>query len=220
MMSSGGGGDCCSGVIKMKKCNFRLVLLLAFYGLFLILGAAIFSAIESPLEVAEVKNMRDRKSSFLRTHSCLSGKLAHLFLLFLFYFFWHGPPVDRQFDERVRQDGIINWGTTYYWQDAQQCQYCWCHLFVLRLYSKLLLSCTTNNKSAIVRNVEKGLGRRVLWHILYLLLLQISLHKKRTFKQGNHFAEAVTIGSNNDGRAVNRLTSRLYGATLSGSLIT
>jgi hypothetical protein len=38
------------------------------------LGAAIFSAIESPLEVAEVKNMRDRKNHFLRTHSCITGK--------------------------------------------------------------------------------------------------------------------------------------------------
>ena len=58
---------------KMKKSNLCLLLLLAFYGLFLILGAAIFSAIESPLEVVEIKNMRDRKSRFLRTHTCLTG---------------------------------------------------------------------------------------------------------------------------------------------------
>ena len=57
----------------MKKSNFRLLLLLAFYGLFLILGAAIFSAIESPLEVAEIKSVRERKSQFLRTYDCLTG---------------------------------------------------------------------------------------------------------------------------------------------------
>lgn len=72
-MSSGIAADW-TGLFKMKKSNFRLLLLIAFYGLFLILGAAIFSAIESPLEVAEVKNMRDRKNHFLRTHSCITGK--------------------------------------------------------------------------------------------------------------------------------------------------
>lgn len=75
-MSSGITPDW-TGLFKMKKSNFRLLLLLAFYGLFLILGAAIFSAIESPLEVAEVKNMRDRKNHFLRRHTCVTGK--HLF---------------------------------------------------------------------------------------------------------------------------------------------
>ena len=74
-MSSGGAADFGGGFFKMKKSNFRLLLLLAFYGLFLILGAAIFSAIESPLEVAEVKGMRDKKSQFLRQHVCLTGKL-------------------------------------------------------------------------------------------------------------------------------------------------
>lgn len=73
VMSSGIAADW-TGLFKMKKSNFRLLLLLAFYGLFLILGAAIFSAIESPLEVAEVKNMRDRKNHFLRTHTCVTGK--------------------------------------------------------------------------------------------------------------------------------------------------
>ncbi len=69
---------------NMKKCNFRLMLLLAFYSLFLILGAAIFSAIESPLEVAEVKNMRERKFNFLRSHTCLSGKSLALFFTISF----------------------------------------------------------------------------------------------------------------------------------------
>lgn len=72
-MSSGIATDW-SSLLKMKKSNFRLLLLIAFYGLFLILGAAIFSAIESPLEVAEVKTMRDRKNHFLRTHPCITGK--------------------------------------------------------------------------------------------------------------------------------------------------
>jgi len=66
---------------NMKKCNFRLMLLLAFYSLFLILGAAIFSAIESPLEVAEVKNMRERKFNFLRSHTCLSEQELDALLL-------------------------------------------------------------------------------------------------------------------------------------------
>nr|SVE80418.1 EOG090X0EUO [Daphnia magna]SVE81618.1 EOG090X0EUO [Daphnia magna]SVE82763.1 EOG090X0EUO [Daphnia magna] len=74
VMSSGITTDW-SGLLKMKKSNFRLLLLIAFYGLFLILGAAIFSAIESPLEVADVKNMRDRKNHFLRTHSCITDHL-------------------------------------------------------------------------------------------------------------------------------------------------
>lgn len=75
VMSSGIAADW-TGLFKMKKCNFRLLLLLAFYGLFLILGAAIFSAIESPLEMGEVKSMRDRKNNFLRTHTCVTGKCS------------------------------------------------------------------------------------------------------------------------------------------------
>ena len=85
-MSSGviPSSDCCcwQNCFKMKKSNFRLLLLLAFYGLFLILGAAIFSAIESPLEVAEVKNMRDRKNHFLRRHACVTGK-SDIFATFI-----------------------------------------------------------------------------------------------------------------------------------------
>jgi len=71
---SSGGADFGGGFIKMKKSNLRLLLLIAFYGLFLILGAAIFSAIESPLEVTSIKEIRERKNHFLRTHSCLTGE--------------------------------------------------------------------------------------------------------------------------------------------------
>ena len=67
-------------IANMKKSNCRLLLLMAFYGLFLILGAAIFSAIESPLEVAEIKNMRELKNQFLRTHDCITGQWPSLYL--------------------------------------------------------------------------------------------------------------------------------------------
>jgi len=66
---------------NMKKSNCRLLLLMAFYGLFLILGAAIFSAIESPLEVAEIKNMRELKNQFLRTHDCITEEELDKLLL-------------------------------------------------------------------------------------------------------------------------------------------
>jgi len=79
---------------NMKKSNCRLLLLMAFYGLFLILGAAIFSAIESPLEVAEIKNMRERKSQFLRTHQCISGQLISFFLSFFSFLCFHLSPSD------------------------------------------------------------------------------------------------------------------------------
>ena len=69
-----------SGPVKMKKSNFRLLLLIAFYALFLILGAAIFSAIESPLERTERNNMQNRINKFAKSFPCLIGKGNTTFL--------------------------------------------------------------------------------------------------------------------------------------------
>jgi len=49
--------------------NSRLFVLFCFYVLFLVIGASIFSAIEGPLEVRRIKDLRARRAEFLNTYS-------------------------------------------------------------------------------------------------------------------------------------------------------
>ncbi|XP_049846078.1 potassium channel subfamily K member 1-like isoform X2 [Schistocerca gregaria] len=49
----------------------RLLALAACYALFLVLGAAIFSAIEAPEEAQRVRQLRQLRAAFLRHHSCV-----------------------------------------------------------------------------------------------------------------------------------------------------
>lgn len=83
----------------LKKSNFRLIALCVFYLLFLVIGAAVFAAIEGPQEAAVLEHIRNVRRDFLMSHnSCLSGKNPRVFMSFLaacvllhFIFFHHTP---------------------------------------------------------------------------------------------------------------------------------
>ena len=60
--------------IKMAKSNYRLLCYTFFYMTFVILGAAIFSAIEAPDEMDRIRELRKKRQQFLRDNECVSGK--------------------------------------------------------------------------------------------------------------------------------------------------
>lgn len=63
---------------KRGKCRF--VILCGFYGLFLIVGAAIFSVIEAPLLDKYQRELNDAKEKFAQRNPCIKSKLIiHLF---------------------------------------------------------------------------------------------------------------------------------------------
>ena len=45
-----------------------------FFLFYLALGASVFSAIESPIEKQEIKDLIDKKKAFLEAHECVDGK--------------------------------------------------------------------------------------------------------------------------------------------------
>jgi hypothetical protein len=58
----------------VNKSTIRLVFLLAFYVFFLIVGAAIFSAIEGPVENERLRKLRADRNQFLfDRRTCLTG---------------------------------------------------------------------------------------------------------------------------------------------------
>lgn len=66
------------GGVGLNRSTARLLVLAAFYILFLVLGAAIFSAIEGPEEAQRVKQLRQLRKKFLVNHKCVSGEYCHL----------------------------------------------------------------------------------------------------------------------------------------------
>lgn len=60
--------------IKMARSNLRLLAYTFFYIVFIILGAAIFSAIEAPDEMVRIRDLRKRRQKFLEDHPCVVGK--------------------------------------------------------------------------------------------------------------------------------------------------
>ena len=59
----------------LNKSTVRLIFLLAFYVFFLIVGAAVFSAIESPVEKENLRRLKAARRQFLENRaSCLTGK--------------------------------------------------------------------------------------------------------------------------------------------------
>jgi hypothetical protein len=66
------------GGVGLNRSTARLLVLAAFYILFLVLGAAIFSAIEGPEEAQRVKQLRQLRRGFLLDHKCVSGEYCHL----------------------------------------------------------------------------------------------------------------------------------------------
>ncbi|CAG0921403.1 unnamed protein product [Notodromas monacha] len=57
---------------KLARSSLRLLLLTLFYLVFLVLGASIFSAIESPGELGLIKSLAATKRDFVSNHYCLS----------------------------------------------------------------------------------------------------------------------------------------------------
>ena len=51
-----------------------LFILGMFFLFYLALGASVFSAIESPIEQQEIKDLIDRKKAFIDGHKCVDGK--------------------------------------------------------------------------------------------------------------------------------------------------
>ena len=45
-----------------------------FFLFYLALGASVFSAIESPIEKQEIKDLIDKKRAFVKSHTCVDGK--------------------------------------------------------------------------------------------------------------------------------------------------
>lgn len=62
------------GGVGLNRSTARLLVLASFYILFLVLGAAIFSAIEGPEEAQRVKQLRQLRRDFLLDHKCVRGE--------------------------------------------------------------------------------------------------------------------------------------------------
>ena len=56
------------------KANWMPFILGMFFLFYLALGASVFSAIESPIEQQEIKDLIDRKKAFIDGHACVNGK--------------------------------------------------------------------------------------------------------------------------------------------------
>lgn len=65
-------------IMPLRKSNVRLFVFGLFYLLYLVIGASIFSAIEGPQEKALVKELKEQRALFLKSHqkqgqNCISG---------------------------------------------------------------------------------------------------------------------------------------------------
>jgi hypothetical protein len=61
--------------ISIRKSNIRFILLILFYLIYVVIGAAIVSAVEGPIEKAIVKKIRKHRANMMaKTGNCLSGK--------------------------------------------------------------------------------------------------------------------------------------------------
>lgn len=65
----------------LNRSSLRTLLLLAFYLLFLVLGASIFSAIEGPKEVERILDLRNSRRTFLKNHQCVADGALEEFIV-------------------------------------------------------------------------------------------------------------------------------------------
>ena len=63
-----------TGAFSLRRSNVRLIVLGLFYVLFLVVGAAVFGAIEGPGEESLVEDTRRERNKFLTNHGCVSGE--------------------------------------------------------------------------------------------------------------------------------------------------
>ena len=60
--------------LSLRKSTVRLLALSAFYILYVVIGASVFSAIEGPRERDFVVHIREVRKKFLESNKCLTGK--------------------------------------------------------------------------------------------------------------------------------------------------
>ena len=58
----------------MNKSTIRLLVLCVFYLIYLLIGAAIFSAIEYSNEQDLINQLKEQRQKFLQNNSCINGK--------------------------------------------------------------------------------------------------------------------------------------------------
>ncbi|KAL0275455.1 UNVERIFIED_CONTAM: hypothetical protein PYX00_003293 [Menopon gallinae] len=60
--------------VGIRRSTLRLFALFTFYIVFLVVGAAVFSAIQDPEETRIVNDLRRAREKFLQFHHCVEGK--------------------------------------------------------------------------------------------------------------------------------------------------
>jgi hypothetical protein len=60
---------------RMEKSTIRLLALCIFYLIYLLIGAAIFSAIEYSNEQDLINELKETRQKFLSENNCLNGKI-------------------------------------------------------------------------------------------------------------------------------------------------
>jgi hypothetical protein len=69
---------------SLRKSTVRLLVLSAFYILYTVIGASVFSAIEGPRERDLVVHVREVRKRFLEQHNkCLTGKSLINIIIFI-----------------------------------------------------------------------------------------------------------------------------------------
>ncbi|KAH6926239.1 hypothetical protein HPB50_015914 [Hyalomma asiaticum] len=61
--------------MRLARSNVRLLVLIAFYFLFIVIGASIFSTIEAPHENSVIRKLRAKRAAFLEEHPCVKAKI-------------------------------------------------------------------------------------------------------------------------------------------------
>lgn len=74
-MACGGGGCCCSGAGRLNADNARFLLLAVLIALYMLCGAAVFSAIELPGERRAKQRWEERLQNFTRRHNLSRAEL-------------------------------------------------------------------------------------------------------------------------------------------------
>ena len=65
----------------MNKSTVRLLVLCVFYLIYLLIGAAIFSAIEYSNEKDLITELQEQRQKFLQSNQCINGNYKSLWLL-------------------------------------------------------------------------------------------------------------------------------------------
>lgn len=76
-MACGGGGGCCSSAGRLNADNARFLLLAVLIVLYMLCGAAVFSAIELPTERQAKERWEERLENFTQRHNLSRAELRH-----------------------------------------------------------------------------------------------------------------------------------------------